>query len=83
MSVDFHRCSKYCQVGEHISSSGNGFFLYLLVIVHPMFSCLDLAWWIVVPALSMDPLVLVVILVAAVFLRESVGVKVELADDNR
>ena len=47
-----------------------------------MFSYVDLAWWIVVRALSIDPFVLVDILAAAVFLRESFEVKVELADDN-
>ncbi len=43
---------------------------------------MDLAWQIVVPALSMDPFVPVVVLVVAVFLRESVGEKVAFADDD-
>src|SRR5438094_7565179 len=82
-SVSFHRCYKYCQVGEHNASSGN-------VLSTPPCNSTPhvpmpgpyMTWRVVVPILSIDPFGLVVILVAAVFLRESVGVKVALADDN-
>jgi hypothetical protein len=46
-----------------------------------MFEYVDLLWWIVVLALSMDPFVPVVVLVT-VFFKESVGEKVAFADDD-
>jgi hypothetical protein len=55
--------------------------LHFFVIVHPMFEYVDLLWWIVVLALYMDLFVPVVVLVA-VFFKESVGEKVAFADDD-
>ena len=43
---------------------------------------MDLAWWIVVPALFMDPFVPVVVLVIGIFVRKPVGEKVARAGDD-